>query len=107
MYSGTYVTGKRRQFKVKQYTTEAEDWKVIENHHEPVVTKKDYEVVQAILEKNNHKNTYGEENPSYGLFYCTCCRLSLRYEEANARKGLNTAEYCCYTHRKNTTKISR
>jgi len=54
-YSGTYVTVKWRQFKGKQYTTEAENWNVIENHHEPAVTKKDYKAVQAILQKKNHK----------------------------------------------------
>lgn len=56
VYTGNLIQGKK---KVENYrthkliTTNKDEWIIVENNHEPIISKEEFDEVQEILNKNN------------------------------------------------------
>lgn len=56
-----------------------EEWKVIPDHHEPLVTPEDYEKV-CLFHKGADTARKGEKNPLVGKLFCGGCGYSMTYK---------------------------
>ena len=56
-----------------------EEWKVIPDHHEPLVTPEDYEKV-CLFRKGADTARKGEKNPLVGKLFCGGCGYSMTYK---------------------------
>ncbi len=66
------------------------EWKIIKNHHVPIITRKDFEKVQKNRGKGRSKGKEKESrHPLVGRTVCGCCKRSLRI-----KKGLNPYFTC-------------
>ncbi len=67
-----------------------EDWRMIRNHHAPIIAREDFEEVQKSRGKGQRKGK-GEKrrHPLTGRVVCGCCKHNLRI-----REGLNPYFTC-------------
>ncbi|MCI9077475.1 MAG: recombinase family protein [Lachnospiraceae bacterium] len=65
------------------------EWKVIRNHHVPVISREDFEAVQKNRGKS-HRKGKKSRHPLIGKAVCGCCRHNLQ-----VREGLNPY-FTCY-----------
>lgn len=103
MYIGNLVQG---TLKIKSYKVQVaqrqdkEDWIIVENTHEPIISKEDFETVQDLLLRNTRK---APERTTVHLFsgYVTCgdCGRSMARKENHHAYG-NYTYYVCKTHTK-------
>lgn len=103
MYIGNLVQG---TLKIKSYKVQVaqrqdkEDWIIVENTHEPIISKEDFETVQDLLLRNTRKSP---EKTTVHLFsgYVTCgdCGRSMARKENHHAYGDYTY-YVCKTHTK-------
>lgn len=103
MYIGNLVQG---TLKIKSYKVQVaqrqdkEDWIIVENTHEPIISKEDFETVQDLLLRNTRK---APERTTVHLFsgYVTCgdCGRSMARKENHHAYGDYTY-YVCKTHTK-------
>lgn len=103
MYIGNLVQG---TLKIKSYKVQVaqrqdkEDWIIVENTHEPIISKEDFETVQDLLLRNTRK---APEKTTVHLFsgYVTCgdCGRSMARKENHHAYGDYTY-YVCKTHTK-------
>ena len=109
VYIGNMVQGKRQvlSFKTKKMrTVSPEDWIVVENTHEALISREVWDVVQARLNKT-HKVTRRTKNKTVGLYSglikCSDCGHPLAY----MRKQLKDREkgvYRCSRYNNNGGK---
>ncbi|MCX4372588.1 MAG: recombinase family protein [Dysosmobacter sp.] len=106
-YIGDMVQGRRRS---EFYAGKAdrmlprEDWCVVEGTHEPIVSRKDFEAVQDILEtaRSRYQSRLGvydhlgkSENILKGLVFCgDCGKPMVRYKQVSHGKSV-TYHYLC------------
>lgn len=106
-YIGDMVQGRRRS---EFYAGKAdrvlprEDWCVVEGTHEPIVSRKDFEAVQSILEtaRSRYQSRLGvydhlgkSENILKGLVFCgDCGKPMVRYKQVSHGKSV-TYHYMC------------
>ncbi len=66
------------------------DWKIIRNHHAPVITRTDFEEIQKSRNRSRRKGK-GQESRHMlaGMAVCGCCRHSLQI-----KKGINPYFTC-------------
>lgn len=103
MYIGNLVQG---TLKIKSYKVQVaqrqdkEDWIIVENTHESIINKEDFETVQDLLLRNTRK---APERTTVHLFsgYVTCgdCGRSMARKENHHAYGDYTY-YVCKTHTK-------
>ncbi len=69
------------------------DWKIIRNHHAPVITRTDFEEIQKSRNRSRRKGK-GQESRHMlaGMAVCGCCRHSLQI-----KKGINPY-FTCNNH---------
>lgn len=72
-----------------------EDWKVIPEHHEPLVTPEDYEKV-CLFHKNVNISRKGEKNPLVGKLFCGGCGYSMTYKPIRGKNRYRRFE--CRKH---------
>lgn len=73
----------------KNHLNPREEWLVTRNHHESIVDKKVFEMVQA--GRGSKRNPqYNPTHPLIGKLVCGCCNKNLRH-----RRGLNLYFSCC------------
>lgn len=65
------------------------DWKIIRNHHSPIIAREDFEKVQKSRGKSHRKGTQRNRHPFIGKAVCGCCRHNLQIKE-----GLNPYFTC-------------
>ncbi len=82
--------GSRRQIAVPK-----EKWKVIENHHEALVTKEEYEQVCSFRTGVSTKRQR-EKHPLTGKLYCGGCGYSMAYKKKSGKKKHNI--FYCWKH---------
>ena len=87
VYAGDLVQGKHNCVKHKQIPAKEDDWIVVQNTHEPIVSRELYEKVQAVLQQTSRKrkleqkNSY-TENILRGRIFCGCCGKHLHRERS-------------------------
>ncbi len=109
-YIGTLTQGKMTTFnyKLKERKKRPKDeWAIIENAHEPIISKEDFSLVQKLM--NLDTRTSPNKDSVYlfsGLMICGCC--GSRMVRKSVPRGKNKyVYYACNTGRKNgcTTKM--
>ncbi len=82
VYTGDMVQGKRTNVGHKQVVTKPEDWIVVRNTHEPLVSREVFAKAQAVREQMAAKYTRTmkvpySENILRGRVFCGCCGKNL------------------------------
>ncbi len=72
-----------------------EEWKVIPDHHEPLVTPEDYEKV-CLFHKGADTARKGEKNPLVGKLFCGGCGYSMTYKPLRGKNKYRRFE--CRKH---------
>ena len=99
-YTGTLFQGKKRKLNYrvnKKIVIDKDDWIITENHHEAIISKEDFDKVQAILDNNKARmNTMGTYDIFSGYIKCNDCDSTMII-----RKGKNKKYYYCSSYIKN------
>ena len=110
VYIGHMVQGTKRQSFYEnrgQYMKPKEEWIVVENTHEPLIDRENFDAVQELAQRKNaeyfenlgrltHLKT--TENILKGLIYCADCKRPLvRYKNVSHEKKL-WYTFICQTH---------
>lgn len=100
-YIGTLTLGKskRRAINGRSIATPEEDWYIFPNHHEPIIDKQTFVLVQEIKKSRSFGDYRGKKiqtrpNIFAGLLYCADCGKTLT---SNQGKPGNT-RYLCRTY---------
>lgn len=81
-YAGhvTQNRSKKINYKIdKKQTIPKEEWIIVENTHEAIVSEKDFEEVQERMRKRSYKTSAGKEHLLTGLAYCADCGSPMTY----------------------------
>ncbi|MEG1268972.1 MAG: recombinase family protein [Oscillospiraceae bacterium] len=104
VYKGDMVQGKRKvvSFKLKKrIVTTPDDWIIVKNTHEPIISPDNWDKVQQILDKKKHyhspKNNSREISTFAGLCKCADCGSSMAASPRGA-KGKEKITYRCTTY---------
>ena len=92
-YIGELVSGKTQTASYKGiglHPVEKKEWHIVENAHEAIILKSDFEKVQARREQNKEKRERAMArskatrekcyNHLSGMVYCGCCRRNMTFE---------------------------
>jgi len=77
MYTGDLIQNRRSRINYKLKKTvwnSSEDWIIVENTHEPLVSKKDFEYINKTLSKHGRKNEKKNFRLLDGLLRCYDCK---------------------------------
>ncbi|MDO5755834.1 MAG: recombinase family protein, partial [Tissierellia bacterium] len=109
VYIGVLEQGKRVKinYKIdKRIETSPKDWIVVENAHEPIISKEMFHRVQDMSKRDFYLT---DKSPKLfsGMLYCMDCGSSL-LRRVNKYKGKETVFYICseYNRNKNCTRHS-
>lgn len=99
VYTGTLLQGKtyRPNYKIrKPVARPRKDWFRKENAHEAVISRKDFDLVQSILDTDTHQSA-GQETiyPFSGLVICGNCHQSCKRKQT-VKKNKSYFYYGCY-----------
>ena len=97
-YLGEMVYGKSKRKYVGSKNGIAlpkEEWKVIPDHHEPLVSLEDYEKV-CLFRKGADTARKGEKNPLVGKLFCGGCGYSMTYKPIRGKNKYRRFE--CRKH---------
>ena len=97
-YLGEMVYGKSKRKNVGSKGAIAlprEEWKVIPEHHEPLVTLEDYEKV-CLFREGADTSRKGEKNPLVGKLFCGGCGYSMTYKPIRGKNKFRRFE--CRKH---------
>lgn len=84
VYSGDVAYGKTKREQVggRNVLKARAEWKVIKNHHAPIIAREDFEEVQKNRDKSRKKGKRKENrHPLIGKAVCGCCQRNLRIKE--------------------------
>ena len=100
VYTGDMVQGKSVSVRHRQTPTKPEDWIVVRNTHEPLISREQFEQVQAIRRKAAAKYTQTPkvpytENILRGRVFCGCCGKNL-----HRQKGRSGYFYHCISNQR-------
>ncbi len=93
IYTGDMVQGKSTKIGNKQVRTDKEDWIVVKNTHEAIISKETFEKAQQcrveIAKKSKFQNKVPyEENILKGKVFCQCCERNLHYYRNSKKEYL-------------------
>ena len=88
IYTGTVIQGKRKKvsFKSKKFIDlPEEDWVKVENMHEPIISKEDFERVKKIINSTKGSRTVKNDYLFKGLLRCYDCKgyIGIRSPDKN------------------------
>ncbi|WP_289285688.1 recombinase family protein [Parablautia intestinalis] len=100
VYIGTIVNNRIEQNQRTGYKSkrrEPEKWTVVENCHEPIVSRELYEAAHEKLNRKSQAKKVRSGNSSARLFLCGCCGHALikRHGKYKCPANLNPAELNC------------
>ena len=104
-YLGHMVQGRsaRVSYKSSQcLRRERDEWIVVENTHEPLVSRETYETVQRLLESRRHTRSRSHDFPLKGLIVCHECGHPLSVLCRSDRQGAQRLFFICRTHQRFT-----
>ncbi len=100
VYIGTIVNNRFEQNQGTGYKSKRrnpEEWTVVENCHEPIVSRELYEAAHKKLDRKSQAKKVRSGNSSARLFLCGCCGHALikRHGKYKCPANLNPAELNC------------
>lgn len=108
-YIGTLVQGKEEKvnYKVKKSVRKPEEaWTRVQNAHEPIISREDFEIVQDLLRIDTRAGSGEKKAHTYaGLLFCGDCMQPM-IRRVNRYKGKETVCFICSTRNKDK-KCSR
>ncbi len=83
VYAGDVEYGKTERGQVggRNFLKARAEWKIIRNHHAPIIAREDFEEVQRSRGKSKRKGTGGNRHPFIGKAVCGCCKRNLVIKE--------------------------
>ena len=104
MYTGTLIQGTKKMlnYKVhKQVDVPKENWIVVENHHEPIIDRETFDMVQDIIKRDTRIKNDGTGDVSLfaGFIKCADCQRAMNKKTTN-NKIKTYFYYVCNTYRK-------
>lgn len=102
VYLGKLVYGKQRNKSMKskeKVRNPKEDWIVIENCHEPIITQELWDTVHKILNAKHRPAKAGEVQMFAGLLYCSDCGHCLTYSQKQRKDGSYHGAYSCWMYK--------
>jgi DNA invertase Pin-like site-specific DNA recombinase len=115
-YIGVLVQGKQTtpSYKVKRRVDKPEDeWHIIEDSHEPIISKRDFEIVNGLLGQDTR--TAPKQNTVYplsGMIYCGDCGNNMIRTKSDGKHYYICAssrgkDKCCSSHCIQKDKLER
>lgn len=102
VYLGKLVYGKQRNKSMKskeKVRNPKEDWIVVENCHEPIITQELLDTVHKILNAKHRPAKAGEVQMFAGLLYCSDCGHCLTYSQKQRKDGSYHGAYSCWMYK--------
>lgn len=102
VYLGKLVYGKQRNKSMKskeKVLNPKEDWIVVENCHEPIITQELWDTVHKILNAKHRPAKAGEVQMFAGLLYCSDCGHCLTYSQKQRKDGSYHGAYSCWMYK--------
>lgn len=102
VYLGKLVYGKQRNKSMKskeKVRNPKEDWIVVENCHEPIITQELWDTVHKILNAKHRPAKAGEVQMFAGLLYCSDCGHALTYSQKKHKDGSYHGAYSCWMYK--------
>lgn len=109
IYIGTLEQGRvtTPSYKVKRLVNKPrEEWAVVENNHEAIIDRYDYETVQRVLSLDTHTSAAGQAVEKYaGMVYCGECGEPMVRKTVASGKN-KYVYYICSAHKMKKTCYS-
>lgn len=102
VYLGKLVYGKQRNKSMKskeKVRNPKEDWIVVENCHETIITQELWDTVHKILNAKHRPAKAGEVQMFAGLLYCSDCGHCLTYSQKQRKDGSYHGAYSCWMYK--------
>lgn len=102
VYLGKLVYGKQRNKSMKskeKVRNPKENWIVVENCHEPIITQELWDTVHKILNAKHRPAKAGEVQMFAGLLYCSDCGHCLTYSQKQRKDGSYHGAYSCWMYK--------
>lgn len=102
VYLGKLVYGKQRNKSMKskeKVRNPKEDWIVVENCHEPIITQELWDTVHKILNAKHRPAKAGEVQMFAGILYCSDCGHCLTYSQKQRKDGSYHGAYSCWMYK--------
>ena len=102
VYLGKLVYGNQRNKSMKskeKVRNPKEDWIVVENCHEPIITQELWDTVHKILNAKHRPAKAGEVQMFAGLLYCSDCGHCLTYSQKQRKDGGYHGAYSCWMYK--------
>lgn len=87
-YIGNLAQNKARKinYKIKKKNrVPRNEWIVVENTHEPIITEQDFNMVQQLLQKRSYKHKGGKPHLLSGLLECADCHGRMTFSKDGTR----------------------
>lgn len=87
-YIGNLAQNKSRKinYKIKEKVRLPKDeWIVIENTHEPIITKEDFKMVQELMKKRTYSPRKGKPHLLSGMIFCSDCHGRMTFSRDDTR----------------------
>ena len=111
IYTGDMVQGVKRKvhFRVNKFRkTSPDEWFVVENTHEPIISKEDFEKVQNRYKKKYPSSTrVKKEYILNGLVYCGDCGYKMRKRPCSSQNLLGKYYFICPTYLNDNNSCSK
>jgi len=98
-YIGNLVQGRKRKQSyrsTKIIDVNKDEWIVVPNHHQAIISKEDFKKVQELLSKTKRVNKYNQIDLFSGYLKCADCD-----KELTIRKSKNQVYYYCSSYVRN------
>lgn len=76
-----------------------EDWIVVENCHEPIITQELWDSAHRMLSSKRRPTMTGEVQMFAGLLYCADCGHALTYSQKKRNDGSYHGAYSCWLYK--------
>ena len=101
VYCGDLVQGRRgnRTMHGKQIQKPESEWIIVENTHEPLVDREQWDTVQKQIKSRKRSMKNGEVQMFAGLLYCADCGHALTYSQKKRKDGTYHGAYSCWMYK--------
>ena len=104
-YTGNMVQGRRVKISYKSRKCRCQpagQWVVVENTHQPLVSKETFQQVNLLLESRRHTRSRTYDFPLKGLIFCHECGHPLGVINRKNAAGQDVLYLVCRTYQRNT-----